>query len=205
MKVKKTLLATLAVALASAAAWALPGPALSHPNGPPSATPNNTDNPGASHRSAAANDALEDAAEHGEHAGKPSKPSHPGSSHKCKPHGVAYIASGTLEAPLPTPTTLTKNGDGTYSGTLTVKIAHTNHHAQGDKSTTKEFKLENVHLTLGIADVSNNGSVGVEDLQVSDQVKLIGKITFLAKKCSRSGFSATTKIRQVVIHPPASA
>jgi hypothetical protein len=203
MNAKRTFLATLTAALLSVVAWAVPGPALSSPNGPPASTPNNLDNPGASHRSAAANDALEDAAEHrAEHGSQKGGPSgsHNGKSHRCHVHGVAYVASGTLEAPLPT---LTKNADGTYSGTLTAKLARVNHHALSDKSTSKEYKLEKVHLTLALSDVNSDGGVGVDDLQNGDQVRLIGKISFLPKKCDRTGFTPTVKVRDVIVHPPA--
>src|SRR5437016_13850460 len=37
----------------------------------------------------------------------PSKPTHPGKSHKCKPHAVAYRVSGTLVG-----SSLTLNGSG---------------------------------------------------------------------------------------------
>jgi hypothetical protein len=202
MTVRKTIRLALAAAVVSAFAWAVPGPALSHPNGPPTSTPNNTDNPGATHRSDAADDALQDAAEHHSDHGSNGNGKNNGSSHKCKPHGVAYVASGTLEAPIPT---LTKNSDGTYSGTVAVKVTRVNHHAKGDKSATKQYKLESVHLTLALSDVNNDGSVGTDDLQAGDLVTLLGKVTFLAKKCDRTGFTPTVKIRHVIVHPPASA
>src|SRR5438270_6607120 len=105
MIVRKTLLTAATAALVSAPAWALPGQAASHPFGPPTSTPNNTNNPGASHRSEAADDAIEEKASdndngkgNGNHGSQGNeKPSHPGHSHKCKPHSVAYIASATLD------------------------------------------------------------------------------------------------------------
>jgi hypothetical protein len=213
MIVKKVLLVASAAALMSTPAWALPSQAPSNqgtdhapsttPVGPPSTTPNNTNNPGSTNRSSHGNHGN-----HGEngkgHKGShgsdnPSnKPNHPGNSHKCKPHGVGYVASGTLVSQ-----TLTKNADGTYSGEATVKVTHTNHHALGDLNTTKTYKLERVHVTFGLADTNSDGSVGPDDLKEGDRVKLIGKITALAKKCSQSGFTATTTIRKVVFHAPA--
>jgi hypothetical protein len=198
MTVRKTLLALGTAALMSAPAWVLPGQALSHPFGPPSSTPNNATNPGAEHRSAAANDAIEDKADKGKH---PTPSSDRGRSHKCKPHRVAYVAFGTLES-----WSLTKNPDGTYNGTVTVVVTHTNHHAAGDKSSTpKEYKLENVRLTFGLADTNNDGSVGPDDLAKGDSVKLIGKISSLAKKCSHTGFTPTTSVRHVIFHAPTKA
>jgi hypothetical protein len=212
MIVKKVLLVASAAALMSTPAWALPSQAPSNqgtahapsttPVGPPSATPNNTDNPGAANRSHSGNDNGNKGAGHnGKHGsdgpGHPGKPSHPGQSHKCKPHNVGYVASGMLVSQ-----TLTKNADGTYSGEVTVKVTHTNHHALGDLGTTKTYKVENVHVTFGLADTNKDGGVGLDDLKEGDRAKLIGKITALAKKCSQSGFTATTTIRKLVFHAP---
>jgi hypothetical protein len=219
MIVKKVLLVASAAALMSTPAWALPSQAPSNqgtahapsttPVGPPNTTPNNTNNPGSANRSS-----------HGDHSGKngeghkgngsgnsgqsngsdnPSgKPSHPGKSHKCKPHKVGYVASGTLVSQ-----TLTKNADGTYIGEVTVKVTHANHHAAGDVDTTKTYKVENVHVTFGLADTNKDGSVGLDDLKEGDRVKLIGKITALAKKCPTGEFTPTTTIRRIVFHAPA--
>jgi hypothetical protein len=173
MIVKKILLAASTAALMSSPAWALPGLAPADQGkgqGPPSATPNNTNDPGSN----------------GQH----------GSSHKCKPHKAGYVASGTLLSPA-----LTKNADGTYSGEVTVDIKHTNHHAAGDKG-TKVYTVTNVHVTFGLVDTNNDGSVGLDDLKAGDQVKLIGKITKLAKKCDQTGFTATTTIRKIVFNAP---
>jgi hypothetical protein len=200
MIVKKVLLATFAVALMSTPAWALPGKAPSNPGsdhapsttpvGPPSTTPNNTDNPGTANRSHKGN--------HGaNNQGNPNQPSHPNQSHKCRPHRVAYVASGTFVSQ-----TLTKNADGSYSGEVMVTVTHTNHHAIGDEGTTKAYKVENVHVTFALTDTNNDGSVGLDDLKAGDRVRLIGKITTLAKRCDQSGFTSTTTIRRIVFHAP---
>jgi hypothetical protein len=200
MIVRKTLLTAAAAALVSAPAWALPGPAASHPFGPASSTPNNTNNPGASQRSDAANDAIEDRAGdnngNGNHGSQGNR-SHSGKSHKCKPHSVAYIASGTLEGGW----TLNKNENGTFSGSVKVEVLRTNHHAAGDKGAKKkEYTFENVRLTLAIPDTDNDGSLEVDDLKAGDRVMLIGKISTLAKKCPKSGPAATPAIRHIVFH-----
>jgi len=210
MIVKKVLLVASTAVLMSTPAWALPSQVPANqgtdrapgttPVRPPSTTPNNTDNPGTADRSHDGNHSGEKGAGHkGDHGSdNPShsnKPSHPGQSHKCKQHNVAYVASGTLVSH-----TLTKNTDGTYSGEVSVKVTHTNHHAMGDKGTTKTYKVDNVHVTFGLADTNNDGSVGLGDLKEGDRVKLIGKITRLSKKCSQSGFTATTMIRRIVFH-----
>ena len=208
MFVKKVLLAASAAALMSTPAWAVPGKAPSNPGsdhapsttqvGPPSTTPNNTDNPGAANRSHKGDHGDGQKGNQGaNNQGNPDKPSHPGQSHKCRPHNVAYIASGTLVSQ-----TLTKNVDGTYSGEVTVKVTHTNHHAIGDNGTTKAYKVENVHVIFALTDTNNDGSVGLDDLKEGDPVRLIGKITTLAKRCSQSGFTSTTTIRRIVFHAP---
>jgi hypothetical protein len=191
MIVKKTLLAAAAGALMASPAWALPGlaPADEGKGNRPSTTPNNTNNPGSSRRSSEGTENT---------GGKGAKAHHPEGSHKCKPHSVAYVASGTL-ASLPT---LTKNTDGTYSGEVEVEVKHTNHHAKKDNNTTKKYEVKNVRVTFGLADANKDGSVGVDDLMKGDRVKLIGRITTLAKKCSQNGFTPTTTIRHLVFHAP---
>lgn len=208
MIVKKVLLAASAAALMSTPAWALPSQAPSNQGtatapsttsaGPPSTTPNNTDNPGSANRSHHGDKGAGHNGKHGSgHHGQPGEPSHPGHSHKCKPHGVGYVAAGTFVSQ-----TLTKNADGTYSGEVTAKVTHTNHHALGDLNTTKIYKLERVHVTFGLADTNKDGSVGLDDLKEGDRMKLIGKITALAKKCPAGEFTPTTTIRKVVFHGP---
>jgi hypothetical protein len=220
MRIWKIALAVAALALMSTPAWALPGGAPSNqgtehapattPVGPPSTTPNNTQNPGSANRSAAGNEhsggSHHDAGTNdnsGTNGSNPSghgRPPHPGNSHKCLAHDVAYVAAGTLVSQ-----TLTKDEGtaGTYSGELTVEVKRTNHHAAADKGTTKTYKVEHVRVTLALADVNSDGSVGLDDVQKGDRVQLIGKITALAKHCDQSGFTAQTTIRHIVLHPPA--
>lgn len=217
MIVKKALLVACGAALMSTPAWALPGMASSHqgtaqgpsttPVGPPSTTPNNTNNPGHSHQGDQGNQGGSD--NQGSNAsGEPGKshkpshpthPSHPGRSHACRPHRVAYVASGTLVSEA-----LTKNASGTYSGEVTVKVLHANRHAAGDvnPTTPKTYKVENVRVKFALADTNNDGSVGLDDLEEGDRVKLIGGITRLAKRCNQEGFTATTTIRRIVFHAP---
>jgi hypothetical protein len=212
MTVKRILLAASATALMSIPAWALPGlaPANEGKGHSPSTTPNNANNPGSSHRSPEGtentggkgnqgngNQGNGNQGKRNQGKGNQGKPSHPGNSHKCKPHKVAYVASGKLVSQ-----TLTKNTDGSYSGEVTVEVKRTNHHAAGDQGATKTYKPEKVHVTFGLADTNSDGSVGLDDLKPGDRVKLIGKITALAKKCSQSGFKATTTIRQIVFNAP---
>jgi hypothetical protein len=184
--IRKMLLAASAATLMSTPAWALPSQASTHATGHgPSTTPNNVDNPGKGHGN-----------------GNQSPSSTHGKSHKCKPHSVGFIVSGTFVSQ-----TLTLNSDGTYSGDVVVTVTHTNHHAVGEKeakvTVEKTYPLTKVHVTFGLADTSANGSAGLEDLKVGDRVMLIGKVTKLAKKCDNSKFTAQKTIRKVVFNDPA--
>lgn len=208
MIVKKVLLVASAATLMSTSAWALPGHAPSNhatkhapsttPVGPPSTTPNNTENPGSANRSSNANKGNKGSSgsnnnqgsnpgDKGKGNGK-GKGSHPGQSQKCKAHNVAYIVSGMLVSQ-----TLSKNPDGTYSGTLEVEVTHTNNHAVKGKTS---YPVSKVHVTF------DNGSVSLADITAGDRVKAIGKITTLSKKCSQTGFTAVITIRKIVFHKP---
>ena len=208
MIVKKVLLVASAATLMSTSAWALPGHAPSNhatkhapsttPVGPPSTTPNNTENPGSANRSSNANKGNKGSSgsnnnqgsnpgDKGKGNGK-GKGSHPGQSQKCKAHNVAYIVSGMLVSQ-----TLSKNPDGTYSGTLEVEVTHTNNHAVKGKTS---YPVSKVHVTF------DNGSVGLVGVTTGDRVKAIGKITTLSKKCSQTGFTAVITIRKIVFHKP---
>lgn len=122
-----------------------------------------------------------------------------GKSHKCKPHKVAYVAVGTLVSQ-----TLAQDaGANTYSGDVVVNVTRTNRHARADKGQQVTYTLTNARITFGLADTNNDGSVGLDDLVAGDRVRVIGKITTLAKKCDKSNFTATTTIRKVVFHAPA--
>jgi hypothetical protein len=117
--------------------------------------------------------------------------SHPPKSHKCTPHAVSYRASGKLVSG-----SLTANSDGTYSGTLTVHVTSTNHHAKADKGTDKAYTLDHAKVKLHGEDPSA--------LVVGSRVRLKGTITTLAKKCDQTGFTATTTIKRAGIKPPKS-
>jgi hypothetical protein len=121
-------------------------------------------------------------------AAKPTPGSHPAKSHKCTPHKVAFVASGTLGT-----WSLTKDSNGkTYSGTITVSIAKANHHAKDYKGIATTFTVAGAHVKLG---------KGVTDPPaVGSKVKLIGKVTMLAKKCDASSFTPTITIKRIVVH-----
>jgi hypothetical protein len=178
MTARKSLIVAAAVSLASVPAWAVSSQASS------------------SHGLSTAPGQLKDADEHSSTHGNSGTHGKSGSSHKCKPHGVAFVLTGVL-GPLEA---LTPNPDGTYSGKVTLKeVTHTNHHAKGTKAPYTET-LTNVHVTFGLADTNADGSVGVDDLKEGDRVKLIGKITRVGKKCGT--FNGTITIRKVVFSAP---
>jgi hypothetical protein len=193
MIVKKLLLITSAAAVMSTPAWAGPGRPLSN-QGNDHPTPNDTGNRGNHHGKKGAGNEGNHSSQKPNH---PNKPSHPGQSHKCRPHNVAYVASGTLVSQA-----LTKGPDGRYGGGVTIKVMHTNHHAAPYNRTTQAYTVANVHIVFALADTNKDGSVGLDDLKKGDRVKLIGKITALAKRCNQSGFTATTTIRRAVFHGP---
>jgi hypothetical protein len=104
----------------------------------------------------------------------------------CKMHGTAYVAGGTLESG-----SLTKNADGTYDGTLTVKVSQANHHARADKATSKAYTLDDARVNLHGQDPAA--------LAPGSRVKLQGKVTKLNKRCDQSAFTATTTIRKASV------
>lgn len=203
MKILKIAIALAATVLMTSSAWALPGQGPSTvPVGPPSTTPNNASNPGNEDRSPKGrgntggkhSNAHKDSNQGDGHK-HTGRPSHPGHSHRCTPHRVAYIAAGTLLSQ-----TLSKDGSAnTYSGELEVAVKRTNHHAAADRDTTKTYKVEHVRITFALTDVNKDGSVGLDDVQANDRVRVIGKISSLAKKCDKSGFTPTLTIKHIVL------
>jgi hypothetical protein len=207
MIARKILIATGAAALMSTPAWALPSQtpsnqgterAPSTPVGPPSTVPNNADNPGSANRSGKTHGASQGKG-HGP-AGTTGPNGHRGRSHKCTPHKVAYIAGGTLVSEK-----LEKNADGTYSGELEVQVTRSNHHASADTGKAVTYTLTKAHVTFGLQDTNNDGSVGLDDLANGDRTHLIGTVTALARKCPHGEFTATTTIKRVVFHAPATS
>jgi hypothetical protein len=120
--------------------------------------------------------------------------SQPAGSHKCKSHAVAYVASGALAADA----TLTQTaGAGTpddtsddrYSGTLSVTMKRINHHAAGATS-PKSFTVSNIRLGHGLTATVPAGTL----------VKLIGKVTKVAKKCPDQSAAGAVTIRKAILH-----
>jgi hypothetical protein len=177
MIIRKILLAAGAAALMSAPAWAHPGQGPGDHGNAPNDTPS----------------------DNGKGHGKGKGGEHPGKSHKCMAHNVAYVASGTLLSQ----ETLTKDeGAETFSGKVEVEVTHTNHHARADQGTTVTYEVSKARVSFDLVDTNSDGSVGVDDLAKGDRVRVIGKITAVAPKC-KGGFTATKTIRRIVFHAPA--
>jgi len=121
----------------------------------------------------------------------PKNPAHmpPATSNKCQPISVAYVASGKLDSG-----SLTKNADGTYSGTITVHVSTTNHQAKADQGTDKAYTLTNAHVNVHGANPAS--------LAVGSRVHLQGTVTKLAKHCNQTGFTATLTIARADIKAP---
>jgi hypothetical protein len=189
--IRKTLFAAAAAALMSTPAWAIADQSSSGAHGhAPSTTP--VGPPG---------NRPSDNGDHGQGKGPSDSHGQSGGSHRCAPQRVGFIVSGTLVSQK-----LTADSDGTYTGEITVKVTHTNHHALGEKEVTleKTYTLTSAHLTFGLSDTNSDGSVGLDDLAEGDRVMLIGKVTRLANKhCDHSKFTAEKTIRRVVFLAPA--
>ena len=128
--------------------------------------------------------AVPASAKPGEH--HPTKPTTPTKSHKCAVHKVAYRASGTLVN-----FTATKNSDGTYSGTIEVRVTNANHHAKTDKKGNVVYTLDHAKITFGH---------GANPPAAGDRVTVIGKITTVGKKCSNQSDAGTVTVGKVNIH-----
>jgi hypothetical protein len=116
----------------------------------------------------------------------PAHPSHPAASHKCVAHEVAYVASGQFVS-----WTATQAGNGRWTGTITVHVTRSNHHAAGDRGGDVTYTLDNTKVTFGN---------GANPPAAGDPVHVIGKISELAKKCTQSAFTPTTTVHKVNIH-----
>src|SRR5689334_9036165 len=68
----------------------------------------------------------------------PKHPGHPPGSHKCASHDVAYIASGQFVS-----WAATQSGAGTWTGTITVHVTRSNHHAGTAQGTDVTYTLSN--------------------------------------------------------------
>jgi hypothetical protein len=222
--IKKAMLLGAALALASTPAWGLPGG--EHSNHSHSGTaPNYGSNPGSSHRSKSGSehaggadrqgngpndkgngngqDKDKSPSDHGNGSDKGKGPGDHGNKgnghkpHRCLPHEVGYVVSGTLVSD-----TLTEGPNNTGSGEVVVEVLHGNRHARAAVGTKVAYTLTNAHLTLAVPDADNDSTVGVDDLQAGDRVHLIGRVSELSKRCPAGEFTPQTTIRHAVFHAP---
>jgi hypothetical protein len=102
----------------------------------------------------------------------------------------AYVASGTYS------TTgsfaATKNADGTYTGTVSFTVAHTNHHASGAKS---PFSFTNARVSLDSPFATAPAK--------NDHVLLIGTIAVDKQGCTSPAAGKVT-VKKIVFRAPAS-
>ena len=120
---------------------------------------------------------------------------HPSQSHRCAPHNVAYVESGTIDGAIAS--TLAANSDGSWSGTLVVDVTSANHRAKSDKGTTVTYTFTNAKLTVRF-DGKASGFAGGE------RVKLIGTVAAVGHNCSALTPIPAPVFRVAVVHPASS-
>lgn len=138
--------------------------------------------------------------------GRDDHPTPPARSHKCTPHKVGYVAAGTLVSQTLVVDAAAADRGGskpTYSGDVTIDVKRTNHAAKDDRGTTKTYTLDHARVVFGLDDQNSDGRVDLADLAAGDRVKVIGKVTKLAKRCDQTGFTPTLTIKKLIVHEPA--
>ena len=101
---------------------------------------------------------------------------------RCVARAVGFNAAGTLlEA------TMTAGATGSYSGTIKVAVKKANHGAPKGEQT---YTLTDVRVRFG-------EGVDAAAPAVGSRVKVAGKITKRAKKCSTEGFEPTVTVKRV--------
>jgi hypothetical protein len=131
---------------------------------------------------------------------KPPHPTHPSNSNgsgrrdaspngtKCTAHNVAYVLTGTFVS-----WTATAGASGTYSGPIVVNVSRANHHAVATKGSQVTLTLNATRVNLG---------KGVTQPAPTDRVKVIGKITSIAKKCANQSAAGIVTVTKVTISTP---
>lgn len=193
MPLKKTLIAVGTAALIASPIWA-PGFAAAHPTGSGSAEARSGN--GAQHKSHGQEQRSKHSRSGGvtHHGGSNGA----GNTRRCKAHSVAYVVAGTLVSE-----SLTAGADKLYSGELTVEVKRANHHAREAKGKVETYKVEGVRLTIGMRSASG-APASIEEVKAGDRVKVIGRITFLPKRCTQEGFTPTITVKHIIVHGAAS-
>ena len=106
----------------------------------------------------------------------------PSSKGRCGKVNKGYVVAGTLVSH-----TLTQNPDGTYDGTVTVKVTKANSHAKKSGATTdseQTYTLDDDKVSFGegVTDGADEGTdVGLADVVAGDKVRVLGKIAVQKK------------------------
>jgi hypothetical protein len=114
-------------------------------------------------------------------AGKPANPGSQGKGRCRKPTvNEGYVVSGTYgTAGLFSPTA--PNADGSYTGTVSFTVTHTNHHAMGAKA---PFSFTDARVTFDSPTATAPAA--------TDSVRLIGKIAVAKKGCTSTSAGMVT-------------
>jgi hypothetical protein len=96
----------------------------------------------------------------------------------------AYGTTGSFSA--------TKNADGTYTGTVSFTVEHTNHHASG---ATSPFSFTDARVSFDSPTATAPAA--------SDHVQLIGKIAVDNHGCT-SATAGKVTVKRIVFSAPAS-
>jgi hypothetical protein len=107
---------------------------------------------------------------------------------------VAFIVSGTVADT----TSMTQDtGATTWSGTLDVTVAHTNHWAKGTSGS---------YTPVSNVKVKFDG--GTSTFSTGEKVQVIGKLGVVRSNgknsCTNPGAASTPTIKMIVVHPAAS-
>ena len=122
---------------------------------------------------------------HTAHPAHPVHSGHPPRSHKCASHDAAYIASGQFVS-----WTAMQSGTGTWTGTITVHMTRSNHHAGNAQGTDVMYTLNNTNVTFGD---------GADPPAGGDPVHLVGKVSEVARHCAQPGTASSVTIRRLHI------
>jgi len=101
---------------------------------------------------------------------------------RCVARAVGFNASGTLLE-----VTMTAGAPGRYNGTIKVDVKKANHGAPKGEQT---YTLTDVKVRFG-------EGVDTAAPAVGSRVKISGKISKLAKKCSTGGFEPAVTVKRV--------
>lgn len=104
-------------------------------------------------------------------------------THVCKVHNRGYVEGGTVSA-------VTTDSTGAVTS-FTITVTHKNHAAK--LNPTNSVTLSEVKV------VRYDG--GTTAITTGERVQLIGKVTFVAKKCTDTTGAGMVTIGKVVVHP----